>query len=369
MSGPTNVAAVEEPRSMTPPLGLQRRATERVGPPMGVNGRARRGTDPERPQLEHAASFNGMDAPVRRAQGPGPSSLGPAGSEPRMSLLSRRNTDAQRPAPLNLGGNSNRAGPASAAPVAPAPVAPRSKYQDELDDLEQHVYALSIEAQEITVGDRFVGTVNQASSTTSSTDLRVSPVPTRSNSNNSNGGGRPGMLRNQSQAGNGGNFGTSPPTRAGTPPNYSDLRRMGSNNNSTSKLGLQREDSVRSSSSGGSGNGMYQQPNGNNSGYIHGTESYLDEPAYAGLRDKLRVKCHYIDTRAVLVRADTPLHELIQKVQDKFQSDRPLKLKYRDEDSHMLSMVDDDDWLMAQQVHMETTGTLDRMELWCFDEE
>ncbi|KAF9107098.1 NAD-dependent protein deacetylase sirtuin-2 [Mortierella sp. AM989] len=365
MSGPTNVAAVEEPRPMTAPIGLQRRATDRVGPGLGGNGRARRGTDPERPQLEHSASYNGMDSPSRRAQGPGPSSLGPAGSEPRMSLLSRRNTDAQRPSPLNLNGNSNYAGPTSAAPSstetnsAPIPPVPRSKYQDELDDLEKHVYALSIEAQEITVGDRFIGTITQASS--SSTDLRVSPIPTRTNSSNST---RPGVLRN------GSNYGTSPPSRVGTPPAFSDLRRVGSN----SKLGLQREDSVRSSSSGGSGgsmgNGIYQQPNGNYSGYMYGNEgTYLDEPAYAGLRDKLRVKCHYIDTRAVLVRVDTPIQELIQKIQDKFQSERPLKLKYRDEDSHMLSMIDDEDWLMAQQVHMETTGNLDRMELWCFDEE
>ncbi|KAF8982992.1 hypothetical protein BGZ46_000213 [Entomortierella lignicola] len=367
MSGPTNVAAVEEPRSMTPPLGLQRRATERVGPTLGVNGRARRGTDPERPQLEHSASFNGLDS-LRRAQGPGPSSLGPAGSEPRMSLLSRRNTDAQRPAPLNLNGNSNRSGPSSAASVAaapnmpgtnsaPIPPVPRSKYQDELDDLEQHVYALSIEAQDITGGDRFVGNAIQA------------PVPSRARSNSSN-GVRSGLLRNKS---NGGNY--DPQTRMGTPPALTELRRKGSSNNlGNSKLGLHRGDSVRSSSSGGSGgsmgNGLYQQPNGNNSGYLYGGEaSYLDEPAYAGLRDKLRVKCHYIDTRAVLVRADSTLQELIQKVQDKFQSDRPLKLKYRDEDSHMLSMIDDEDWLMAQQVHMETTGNLDRIELWCFDEE
>jgi hypothetical protein len=69
------------------------------------------------------------------------------------------------------------------------------------------------------------------------------------------------------------------------------------------------------------------------------------------------------------VRADTPLEELVQRIQEKFQADRPLKLKYQDEDRHMLSMVDDEDWLMAQQVHIGTTGSLDRMELWCFDEE
>jgi len=35
----------------------------------------------------------------------------------------------------------------------------------------------------------------------------------------------------------------------------------------------------------------------------------------------------------------------------------------------MLSMIDDDDWLMAQQVQMEAQGSLDRMELWCFDDD
>ncbi|KAG0290399.1 hypothetical protein BGZ98_003481 [Dissophora globulifera] len=340
--------------------------------------------------------------------GPGPSSLGPAGSEPRVSLLSRRNTETQRPAPLNLNGASNRGGLSSAAPNVPAMpngVGKGGQYQDALDDLERHVYALNIESQELVVGD--YGSPNP-SSATSSTDLRVSPVPTRSNSN---GMGRPGILRKPSQSSgtppmqngpippmpsynNGNNngyknnnysnsnysnsnYGSSPPSRTGTPPVLAELRRMGSGNNSP-KLGagLRREDSVRSATSGGSGggsnnNGIYQQPNGNNSGMMMGSEgtSYLDETVYAGLRDKLRVKCHYMDTRAVLVRADTPLHELIQRVQEKFQADRPLKLKYKDEDHHMLSMIDDEDWLMAQQVHLETTGSLDRMELWCFDDE
>ncbi|KAG0347686.1 hypothetical protein BGZ54_004847, partial [Gamsiella multidivaricata] len=331
-----------------------------------------------RPQLEHAASYNGQDASTRRA-GPGPSSLGPAGSEPRLSLLSRRNTDAQRPAPLNLNGYSNIGGPSSAAPVAKATTAggaataggtTRSQYQDELDDLEKHVYALSIEAQEITVGDRANGSPYNISTTSSSMDLRVSPVPTRSNSNGrQNGQGLAHPMPSKTGNYNNHNYGSSPPSRTGTPPVFQELRRVGSKNGS-----LRREDSVRSAASGGSGgsmgNGIYQQPNGNHSGYMHGAEGpYLDEPVYAGLRDKLRVKCHYIDTRAVLVRADTPLQELIQRVQEKFQSSRPLKLKYKDEDRHMLSMVDDEDWLMAQQVHVETTGSLDRMELWCFDDE
>ncbi|KAF9542022.1 hypothetical protein EC957_002384 [Mortierella hygrophila] len=440
MSGPTNVAAVEEPRPMTPPVaGLQRRATERASGSMGMNGRARRGTDPEqRPHLEHSASFSGIDNKSRRGQAanntslPGPSLLrsgSTAGAEARLSLLSRRNTDNQRPARLNLGSSSNlkKGGPASAAPSIPLPALPlapiptvdilsvnaaakadadadaaaaalREFYQDDMvDDLDQHVYALSIEAQEITIVDKPSTTfpTSKAPSNTSSTDIRVSPTPTRSNSGASKKGG---ILRKASQnSGYSSSFssppmpssilphqptnnsdytGTSPPSRTGTPPVFSDLRRMGSNGKNGT-TGLWRGDSVRSTTSGGSGGsgGAYfqqQQPNHGDHylGSMNGAEgAYLHEPVYAGLRNKLRVKCHYIDTRAVLVRADTPLEELIQRIQEKFQVDRPLKLRYRDEDQHMLSMVDDDDWLMAQQVHMETTGSLDRIELWCFDEE
>ncbi|KAF9404677.1 hypothetical protein BGZ94_004013 [Podila epigama] len=360
MSGPTNVAAAEEPRPMTPPNGLQRRATERVG----AGGRSRMGADPERPQLEHSASFSGMDAIHRRA-GPGPSSLGPAGSESRenkdarMSLLSRRNTDSRRPTRLNLDGNTTNGHAGGSSSAAPAmhsqPFSKQSsdlknEYQendDLLDDLEQHVYALSIESQEYTVGDRGQHQHQQSmSNNSSSTDLRVSPIPTRSNSSNSQ---RARHQQHHHQPSR--NFDGS-----------SELRRMGSNNSHYDKTGLRREDSVRSNTSGGSAHapGPYQQTNG---------PSYLDEPVYAGLRDKLRVKCHYTDTRAVLVRVDTPIQELLQRVQEKFQSKRPLKLKYKDEDHHMLSMVDDEDWLMAQQVHLEATGSLDRMELWCFDDD
>lgn len=442
MSGPTNVAAVEEPRPMTPPVaGLQRRATERASGSMGMSGRARRGTDPEqRPQLEHSASFSGLDNKSRRGQAannaslPGPSLLrsssaaGKGAAEARLSLLSRRNTDNQRPARLNLGSSSNlkRGGPTSAAPSIPLPTLPlapiptndiisvnaadakadadaeaaaaalREFYQDDMvDDLDQHVYALSIESQEITIVDKpsTATPFSKAPSNTSSTDIRVSPIPTRSNSTASRKGS---ILRKTSQNSgysssssppmpssilphqptyNSDYTGTSPPSRTGTPPVFSDLRRMGSNGKNGA-TGLWRGDSVRSTTSGGSGgsSGAYfqQQPNhgDHHMGFMNGSEgTYLDEPVYAGLRNKLRVKCHYIDTRAVLVRADTPLEELIQRIQEKFQADRPLKLKYKDEDQHMLSMVDDEDWLMAQQVHMETTGSLDRMELWCFDEE
>ncbi|KAF9116020.1 hypothetical protein BGX27_005253 [Mortierella sp. AM989] len=336
MSGPTNVAAVEIPRSMTPPSGggLQRRATERNPQGGAASGAGRpRKDDLERPNmLEHAASYNGMETPRR---GPGPSNLGPAGSEPsgRPTMLARRNTEMQKPSPLNtdLGSTNGRGGPVTAQ-TGPG----RSRFQDELDEIEKHVYALSLESE------------------------RGSPLlPTRSNSNNNS---RTGVNRAPSAASK-----TSPPG------SVLNGGRAGGNGR-----GLSRGDSMRSTTSSSAGmfrslplQGVSSSPLGYSSSISGRSDdsNYVDEPVYAGLRDKLRVKCHYIDTRAVLVRPDTPIQELIQRVQEKFQSSRPLKLKYKDEDQHMLSMVDDEDWLMAQQVHRQTTGSLDRMELWCFDDD
>ncbi|KAF9176665.1 hypothetical protein BGZ51_009869, partial [Haplosporangium sp. Z 767] len=189
MSGPINVAAVDEPRPMTPPAGgLQRRATERIAPGTGAAGRPR--------MLEHSNSFNGMD---RRGPGPGPSNLGPAGSEStsKPAALVRRNTESQRPSPLALDGNNqnNRGGPASAAPGGQQSAGGRGRYQDEMDEIDQHVYALSLDA------DRYNRNMNEppppvpalpASQTgvlTSPQDMRdSSPGPTRSNSAT-----RPGM--------------------------------------------------------------------------------------------------------------------------------------------------------------------------------
>ncbi|KAG9323704.1 hypothetical protein KVV02_008122 [Mortierella alpina] len=390
MSGPTNVAAVDEPRPMTPPTGLQRRATERA-PGMGVvAGRAIRGADAERPHmLEHSASFNGMDS---RRGGPPGGTNGPAGSEPfaKPSTLSRRNTEMQRPSPLNLDGTSkpnNRNGPSSAVSGGAGSQQQqsqpsRSRFQDELDEIEQHVTALSME-------DRYNNKNMSAPIPMMAAphDIRAAPMPARANSSaaiRASGTIRNGSVSSSNPTsplsgpvGNGHNNNNNNNNNSPTPV-LAELRRMGSG-----ARGLRREDSVRSATS----NGMYSsqqtsQPinasplgfsiaGGNNNNVARSDEgsSYLDEPVYAGLRDKLRVKCHYVDTRAVLVRADTPLKELIQRVQEKFQSDRPLRLKYKDEDHHMLSMIDDEDWLMAQQVHLGVTGGLDRMELWCFDDD
>ncbi|KAG0247438.1 hypothetical protein BG011_001474, partial [Mortierella polycephala] len=306
MSGPINVAAVDEPRPMTPPTGgLQRRATERITPGMGAAGRPQ--------MLEHSNSFNGMD---RRGPGPGPSNLGPAGSEStsKSATLVRRNTESQRSLALTIDGNNqnNRGGPASAAPGGQQSAGGRGRYQDEMDEIDQHVYALSLDA------DRYNRNMNEppppvpalpASQTgvlTSQHGMRdPSPGPTRSNSATrpgmprkgsvSSGPSPPGSILNGGQSAspklNMANYSTSPPNgrpTAGTAPVLAELRRMGSGR------GLSREDSVRSAGS----NGAYtsQPANASPLSYNHSVSSgstarldegaYLGEPAYASLRDK-----------------------------------------------------------------------------------
>jgi hypothetical protein len=199
-----------------------------------------------------------------------------------------------------------------------AAAALREFYQDDMeDDLDQHVYALSIEAQEITIVDK-PSHHNKAPSNTSSTDIRVSPIPTRSNSRASQKGGSSILRKTSQNSGTSSSsasppmpssilpphpsttyysdyIGTSPPSRTGTPPIYSDLRRVGSNGKNGGATGLWRGDSVRSTTSGGSGGSggdgyLYQQqPNhGDHLGFMNGAEgTYLDEPVYAGLRNKV----------------------------------------------------------------------------------
>ncbi|KAF9993029.1 hypothetical protein BGZ80_006780 [Entomortierella chlamydospora] len=360
MSGPTNVAAVDEPRPMTPPNGLQRRATERNLQGAGSAAGAGAG----RPVLEHSASFSGMDR-----RGPGPSNLGPAGSEPsgRPTMLARRNTERLSPLNTEVGGINGRGGPSSGQTSTG-----RSRFQDELDEIEQHVNALGLEAERDRRGRGSPGPARSNSRSNSRSNVKRTPsLSSRTSPTGSNlSGGQPvPPMPNIS------NYNMNPPmpgmngrASPANSPALGDIRRMPSNGR-----GLARGDSIRSTASSA---GMFRSLplqtvgyNGSSAGSVTGRSDDTDEPVYAGLRDKIRVKCHYIDTRAVLVRPDTPIQELIQQVQKKFQSDRPLKLKYKDEDQHMLSMIDDEDWLMAQQVHRETTGSLDRIELWCFDDD
>ncbi|KAF9579188.1 hypothetical protein BGW38_004649 [Lunasporangiospora selenospora] len=393
MSGPTNITPIEQPRPMTPPNGLQRRATERI---------LNHGNGIERPHmLEHSASFSGSEGLPRRAgagSSPSPLGHGNLGVPPSIEAksLKRRNTE-KRPAALNTSFDGNNGPRSGGGPISSTPSSTmysghgsnggggRSHFQDELDEIEEQVYALSMETGRsfggVSDGMNSVG----ASPTTIGTGMVVPNTGimglARSNTmlSTTPNGVRPTIDRMQSQkkqisppgsnytspvmsgAGSNGKMnggGVSPPGQSRQVPGFSDLRRVGS----SAGGGLMRGNSVRSAISSPSTVASPRAYGGASSRIEEG--SIMEEPIL-----KIRVKCHYIDTRAVLVRVDTPLQELLQRIQEKFQSDRPLKLKYKDEDLHMLSMIDDEDWTMALQVHQATTGSPDRMELWCYDDE
>ncbi|KAF9136680.1 hypothetical protein BG015_003052, partial [Linnemannia schmuckeri] len=92
------------------------------------------------------------------------------------------------------------------------------------------------------------------------------------------------------------------------------------------------------------------------------SNEYLDETAFAVILDRLannlEVKCYYTDdVRVVLVREDITFRKLVQRIQEKFQSTRPLKLT--SERFGGALMVDDEDWLLVQQRSVENQMNLE----------
>jgi hypothetical protein len=197
--------------------GLQRRPTDRAF----SRSRSRNGTDME---------VSTMELSYSRA----PSSLGSAGSEPRSSTLTRRNTEASRPAPLNMDGRSNKGGPASAAP----------NYGLGIQELERGVYNLNLEQQEYSLADDYTPSVISYS--------------------------QGGLNRSNSALPRGYGPNSSPPNGSSRGSSNQDLRRMNS-----SARGLQRDGSMRSNSRG---DPYY---NGNNDG------GWLDDPVYSSIREKV----------------------------------------------------------------------------------
>lgn len=91
---------------------------------------------------------------------------------------------------------------------------------------------------------------------------------------------------------------------------------------------------------------------------------------------KMKIKCHYSDTRTLMVAASIQFNELEAKIKDKFSSDVPLKLKYKDEDDELVLITDQEDLDMAlaslcsnsdgTMSHLDPGSGFDgRFELWC----
>ncbi|CAG8543608.1 4044_t:CDS:2, partial [Acaulospora colombiana] len=68
------------------------------------------------------------------------------------------------------------------------------------------------------------------------------------------------------------------------------------------------------------------------------------------------------DTRVVMVPVDIVFSELMKRIQEKFASDQPLKLKYKDDDDTYISMTDQEDWEIAIAMLPKSSNGIGRFE-------
>ncbi|KAK9681318.1 hypothetical protein K7432_015675 [Basidiobolus ranarum] len=86
-------------------------------------------------------------------------------------------------------------------------------------------------------------------------------------------------------------------------------------------------------------------------------------------KGKLKVKCHFNDTRVILVDQNATFQALLNRIKEKYGvTQGSLKLKYRDEDDELILITDQDDLDMARGLPNDNpnSGLSDRLELWCF---
>ncbi|KAJ1559260.1 hypothetical protein HK405_011368, partial [Cladochytrium tenue] len=89
--------------------------------------------------------------------------------------------------------------------------------------------------------------------------------------------------------------------------------------------------------------------------------------------DKVKIKCHFQDTRIIVVPVDVTFDDLSVRVQRKFGAAAPLTLKYRDSDGEMVLLTDQEDLEVAFEMHGLEYGVpaapaasrSDRFEIWC----
>ncbi|KAI8607751.1 hypothetical protein BC830DRAFT_1175015 [Chytriomyces sp. MP71] len=100
-------------------------------------------------------------------------------------------------------------------------------------------------------------------------------------------------------------------------------------------------------------------------GYSNGTlRSNVSDASRASRSDKIRVKCHFKDTRQIMVPLEVTFKDFQVRIQKKFESARPLRLKYKDGDT-MVTMTDQEDMEIAFDMAGAFSGG--SVEVWCFD--
>ncbi|KAJ3095928.1 hypothetical protein HDU97_006353 [Phlyctochytrium planicorne] len=86
--------------------------------------------------------------------------------------------------------------------------------------------------------------------------------------------------------------------------------------------------------------------------------------------DKLKIKCHFTDTRMLLVPVTITFDELYNRIVKKFNPPGNLRIKYKDQDNELVMITDQEDWEVALEMggieYGVVGGDKDRFELWCF---
>lgn len=66
----------------------------------------------------------------------------------------------------------------------------------------------------------------------------------------------------------------------------------------------------------------------------------------------------------MLLPSDCTYEDLLYRIQDKFNTSKPLRIKFRDEDGSLVLMTDDDDLLLAREVYAIGGGGEGKFEVW-----
>ncbi|ORZ39586.1 hypothetical protein BCR44DRAFT_1426825, partial [Catenaria anguillulae PL171] len=75
---------------------------------------------------------------------------------------------------------------------------------------------------------------------------------------------------------------------------------------------------------------------------------------------KLRVKVNFGDKRMLMLPADATFDELCDKIVEKFGTSK-FRVMFKDEDGELVSMTDDDDFLLCRSISMDEN----KIEVWC----
>ncbi|GAB5591791.1 hypothetical protein Unana1_06691 [Umbelopsis nana] len=88
---------------------------------------------------------------------------------------------------------------------------------------------------------------------------------------------------------------------------------------------------------------------------------------------KIKIKVHYNDTRMLVVSAYISFQGLLEKIHEKFDVSKTLRVQYKDEDNELVLMIDQDDLDLARQISRAQTkaprdgSVTEKLELWCID--